>query len=87
MNTFAARTRKQVIDENFKAFEQILPQILIAHGGKVALLRDRQIEDVFATSSEAIREGKLRFPDKMFSIQKVERQEPIHLGWFSYANH
>ena len=84
MNTVAARTRKQIINENFEAFEQILPQILIAHGGKVALLRDRQVDGVFATSTEAIRAGKLRYPDMMFSVAKVELQEPIYLGWHSH---
>jgi hypothetical protein len=84
MNTVAARTRKQVIDENFEAFEQILPQILIAHGGKVALLRDRKLDGVFDTSAEAVRVGKERYPDKMFSISRVEPQEPVYLGWHSH---
>ncbi len=84
MTTFVARTRKQVIDENFEAFQQILPQILIAHHGKVALLRDRRVDDVFGTATEAIREGKQRYPDKMFSIQTVEHEKPAYLGWFSH---
>lgn len=84
MTTFVARTRKQVIDENFEAFQQILPQILIAHHGKVALLRDRKLDGVFATATEAIQTGKKRYPDKMFSISTVEVQEPVYLGWHSH---
>jgi hypothetical protein len=84
MTTFAARNRKQVIDENYEAFQQILPQILIAHHGKVALLRDRKLDGVFVTATEAIREGKKRYPDKMFSISTVEKTQPISLGWYSH---
>lgn len=84
MNSFAERTRKQVIDENFEAFQQVLPQILTEHLGKVALLRDRKIEGLFATASEAIHTGKQRYPDKMFSISTVEKQEPVYLGWHSH---
>lgn len=86
MTTFVERTRKQAIDENFEAFQQILPQILIAHHGKVALLRDRKLEGVFDTSVEAIRAGKQRYPDKMFSVSTVEQQEPVYLGWHSHFN-
>jgi hypothetical protein len=84
MDTFAARTRKQVIDENFEAFQQILPQILIAHHGKVALLRDCKLDGVFDTSVEAVQAGKQRYPDKMFSVSTVEPQEPVYLGWHSH---
>jgi hypothetical protein len=84
MTNFIARTRKQAIDENFEAFQQILPQILIAHHGKVALLRDRKLQGVFDTSVEAIRVGKERYPDKMFSVSTVEKPQPVSLGWYSH---
>jgi hypothetical protein len=84
MTTFVARTRKQVIDENFEAFQQILPQILIAHHGKVALLRDRKLDGVFETAVQAIQTGKQRYPDKMFSVSTVEKPQPVSLGWYSH---
>lgn len=84
MTTAIARTREQVIDENSEAFQQVLPQILIAHGGKVALLRDKKVDGIFETALEAIQEGKRRYPDKMFSVSTVEKPQPVSLGWYSH---
>lgn len=76
--------RDVAIKENFEAFEQLLPSILIAHSGKVALLRDRKVFDYFNTPSEAIRCGQKQFPDRMFSVQRVERST-VDLGWYSHV--
>jgi hypothetical protein len=78
-----ASPREVAIKENFDAFEQLLPSILIAHSGKVALLRDRKVCDYFDTPSEAIRNGHKQFPDRMFSVQRVERNT-VDLGWYSH---
>ena len=84
MNTATAPTREQIIDENFEAFQLVLPQILIAHHGKAALMRNRQLEEIFPTAVEAIREGKRRYPDRLFSVQTVEKPQTAELGWFSH---
>jgi hypothetical protein len=76
--------RDVAIKENFEAFEHLLPSILIAHTGKVALLRDRKVCDYFDTPSEAIRSGHKQFPDRMFSVQRVERST-VDLGWYSHV--
>lgn len=84
MSTVASRMRTQIIDENFEAFQKVLPRVLIAHHGKVALLHDREVQGYFSSSSEAIHEGKRRYPDMMFSISTVEEQQPVSLGWYSH---
>ncbi len=76
--------REVAIKENFEAFEHLLPSILIAHSGKVALLRNRKVCDYFDTPSEAIRNGHRQFPDRMFSVQRVERST-VDLGWYSHV--
>jgi hypothetical protein len=76
--------RDLAIKENFDAFERLLPSILIAHSGKVALLRDRKVYDYFDTPSEAIRCGHRQFPDRIFSVQRVERST-VDLGWYSHV--
>lgn len=86
MSTSSTRSREQVIDENFEAFQSVLPQILIAHAGKVALMHDRKIEGIYSTAVEAIREGKHRYPDRMFSVQSIEKPQPVELGWFSHIH-
>lgn len=84
MSNLSARSREQVIDENYEAFQTELPRILIAHAGKVALMHDRKIEGIYTTAVEAIREGKNRYPDRMFSVQSIEKPQPVELGWFSH---
>lgn len=84
MTTATAPTREQMIDENYEAFQLVLPRILIAHHGKVALMRDGKVEDFFPTAVEAIREGKRRYPDRLFSVQTVEKPQTADLGWFSH---
>ena len=84
MNAATVPTREQIIDENFEAFQLVLPQILIAHHGKAALMRNRQVEEIFPTAVEAILEGKRRYPDRLFSVQTVEKPQIAELGWFSH---
>lgn len=66
MNLAAAPRLEQIIDENFEAFQLVLPRILIAHHGKAALMRNRQVEAIFLTAVEAIREGKATLPGSPF---------------------
>ncbi len=76
--------RKQIIRENFIAFEAMLPSILIKHGGKSALLHNRQITAYFDSPKAAILQGKHLYPAQDFSVQKVESQV-VDLGWYSHA--
>lgn len=73
--------QKQV-DDNFKAFNEILPTILDAKRNQYALMKDCEIIEYFSTFKDADKAGKLLYPDHVFSVQKVT-DEVINLGTFS----
>jgi len=72
------------IDRNFAAFQEMLNSLLPAKAGQYALLRDQQLEGMFASPGDAERAGRARFDDERYSIQLVSN-EPIDLGFYSYG--
>lgn len=82
----AMSTKEKAIAENYEAFERLLPELLKAAEGKFALLRKRELVDVFETAGEAHAAGATRFDDGLFSVQKV-KAGAISLGFFSYARY
>jgi hypothetical protein len=82
----APSEKEQAIAENYEAFETLLPELMIRARGKYALLRNRELVEIFETAGEAHLAGIKRFDDERFSVQKVE-EKPIDLGFFSYAGY
>ena len=72
------------IDRNYAAFQDIMATLPLEARGQYALLRDQQLEGLFATPGAAERAGYTRFQDQSYSIQLVS-DEPIDLGFYSYA--
>jgi len=70
------------IDDNYKAFNEILPTIIGAKRNQYALMTDCEIIEYFSTAFDAKKAGMLLYPDHMFSVQKVT-DEVINLGAFS----
>jgi hypothetical protein len=78
--------REQEIANNYAAFQKQLPSVLIAHQHQTALLRHGKIIGYFDKPAQAIREGRQRFSDQIFSVQKVEPQnETVAFGWYSHV--
>ncbi len=76
---------RQQVSINYKAFEQKLPELLLAYRGKFALMRNGEIVEFFDTVRDAYVAGQKLFEkDKMFSVQEVV-ETPIDLGFFSHA--
>ena len=76
---------QEQIEQNYRIFEQQLPQLLARYRGKFALMRDGKIVAFFDTARDAFIAGqKLFAQDNLFSIQEVTAT-PIDLGWFSHA--
>jgi hypothetical protein len=73
-----------VLRENYDAFKEALPRLLIGHEGKYALMRDRQVVDYFDTPGEALRSGRARYGDELFSVQEVTNRA-ADFGWYSRA--
>jgi hypothetical protein len=79
-----ANSREAEIEKNFRFFKSIVDSLMAEHEGKVALIRDQSIVDVFESHLEAVREGAARFGNLPFSVQRVINR-PIDLGFMSHA--
>lgn len=79
-------SKENVILENYEAFEAMLPLLLQTHKDEFALLRNREVTGFYQSASAAQLEGLKLFPDRMFSVQKVE-EKAIDLGFYSYARY
>lgn len=82
-----ARTAKEkALAANYEAFEEMLPDLLKSAAGSFALIRDRGLVGTFDTAGEAYAEGRTRFDDGLFSVQKI-KEGAVSLGFFSYARY
>lgn len=78
------QSKETEVKRNYDAFMQQLPQLLVMHRGKFALMRDGNVIEFFDTSADAYRAGQKLYPDQRFSIQQVI-DSPVDLGFFSHA--
>ena len=78
--------RQRVVDENYEAFQDLLPELLKTHLGKFALLQEKELVETFDTARDAMIYGEKAFPDGLFSIQQVTSLV-VDLGYFSHAVH
>lgn len=76
--------RKHEIEQNFNAFQGLVASLLPEHFGEYALLRGRELVQVFPRVFDAMSEGHGRFADGLFSVQRVI-DHPLDLGFLSYA--
>lgn len=67
------------VDRNFEVFRELLPGILKTKRGQIALMRDGEIVDYFTTRGKARKAAEDRYPDGIWSIQKVS-DETAYLG-------
>ena len=77
---------QKVVDKNFEAFTQKLPELLKTHPNKFALLRDADAVEFFDSARDAMVYGQNEFADGLFSVQEVS-SEVEDLGYFSHAMH
>ena len=76
--------KQKEVDDNYQAFSEILPDILAEHKGEYALMRRKKIISYHKSFFEAQDVGSDKYQDKMFSVQKVDRN-PVDLGYYSYV--
>jgi len=72
------------VDRNFDVFLASLESLMTSHSGQFVLLKSGRIEDFFPTQDAALKAGRTRYPDRIFSIQEVT-DRPVDLGFFSHA--
>lgn len=81
-----AKSHQQQVDENFAAFQKLLPELLRTHAGKFAVMHNGVVIEFFDSLGDAARFGHLKYGDIDFSVQQVTSQD-VGLGFHSYALH
>lgn len=76
----APLTIDEEIKANYKAFNEKLPELLVTHKGKFALMHETEIVEFFDTAGDACLIGLKQYPDHFFSIQEVT-DVPVYRGW------
>lgn len=76
---------REQVQRNYTAFQQKLPELITAHRGKFALMRDGEVIDFFDTARDAFVAGqRIYAQDKLFSVQEVI-DTSVDLGFYSHA--
>jgi hypothetical protein len=74
------------VELNFEAFQKLLPELLVTHAGKFAVMRDESVVEYFDSLADAVRYGTAKFGEDEFSVQEVVSKN-VNLGFYSYALH
>ncbi len=77
-------TMRRQVDENYKAFQAMLPSIIPLHQDKYALMKDGAAVGFYTTLEDAYMTANQFYKDQPFSVQKVT-DSPVDLGFFSHA--
>jgi len=76
---------KDQIQQNYRAFVALLPDLLTSQRGKFALMRDGKVVEFFDTARDPYVAGSALFKtDQLFSVQEIV-ETPVDLGFFSHA--
>ena len=70
------------IQQNFEAFQKILPDLIKKHIDEYVLMRHKKVIAIYSTAFDAVQTGEHFYEDGIFSVQKIISQ-PIDLGFFS----
>jgi hypothetical protein len=80
----ALKSKQREVDENYKAFSEMLPELLEKYPGKFVVLRHKKAESFFDTARDAMVHGSSAYSDGLFSVQEITKKS-VDLGWFSHA--
>ena len=75
---------QEEVDENYEAFLRLDDSFFEQNPGMYALMKDREVVDLFSSWQDARKAAKLLYKQEPFSIQKVTR-EKIDLGFYSHG--
>ncbi len=81
----ASQEKQTEIDDNYRAFAEILPELMLKHSGKFVVMRHKEPVGVFDTARDAMVHAVASYKDGLFSVQEVT-QKAVDLGWFSHAS-
>ena len=74
--------RQEQIERNYEEFLKKLPELLVSHLGKFALMRNGEIIQYFDGMGDAAIAGSALYPDGLFSVQEIT-DNSVNLGYFS----
>jgi hypothetical protein len=74
------------VERNYRAFKEIVRELVQTHPGKFALMHQGKLADVFDTFSDALKYGNAIFGAGKFTVQAITLQ-PVDLGWYGHAVH
>jgi len=72
------------LERNYAAFIRMLPDLLLEHEGQYALMRHGEVIAYFDSAAAALKSGRARYSDDLFSVQVVTSRQ-ADFGWFSRA--
>lgn len=73
------------VSSNYKWFQDLLPELMVKHRGKHALLHSEKIVDFFPSSLDAVKEGLKKFGEGNFSVEAVD-DKVEDLGFYSHVS-
>ena len=80
----AEDTRIRELEDNYKAFEKLMPTFRAPDNGKYVLMRHGKQVNIFDSAKDAVIYAEAQFPDGMYSVQQVTNKI-VDLGYFSHA--
>ena len=77
-------TPKTLLDENYEAFQAMLPTLLAEHRGRFAVIYNRELDAVFDTARDAFVHASRVHQPGTYAIQEIT-DLPLSLGFYSHA--
>jgi hypothetical protein len=77
-------SQREQVDNNFAAFQALLPTILPLYRDKYALMKDGKAVGFYSTLEDAYMTANQFYRDQPFSVQRVT-ETPVDLGFFSLS--
>lgn len=75
---------KKEVRENYEAFSKM--KFNLAESRKFAILKNKEVIEIFDTKSDAEKTASILYKDNIFSIQQIDPQR-FDLGYAGYALH
>jgi len=74
--------REEHLSKNYKAFQKMLPELMITSEGRWAVFKDEKLVAMEDTVTEAINFAMKKYGDEVFSLQEI-RDTPIQILHYS----
>jgi hypothetical protein len=73
------------LTSNYAWFQKSLPDLLMSHRGRHALLHENRIAEFYSNSLDAIKAGLMQFGEGNFSVELVD-ETVEDMGFYSHVS-